>query len=150
MLLFFLQRVLKITIPTNTLVLLIKHGMQRGLRSPQFQIRSTPAPPPPPEFRFPHLIQGSKVSPFSLSISLCAEDLNLPSIDNPYMTILATNIFYIFSETNASGRIFPTISPQLMQQSYFFILTRLKINAKYFSFSDNTFISNTRLRFNLK
>ena len=101
LLLFFLQRVLKITIPTNTLVLLIKHGMKRGLRSPQFQIRS---PPPPP--------------PFSLSISLCAEGLNLPSIDNPlYDHPPHTHFLYFFRNTcfwqDFSDNITPTHAAEL-------------------------------------
>ena len=103
-------------------------------------------------------LQASPLSPpFSLSISQCGEGLSISSIDTPPL-YGHPSPFYIFPNPLLLARLFRQYCPneipdkhknKLMWQSYFFIFRRLKNNVKR-SFINNTFISNTRLRFNPK
>ena len=74
---------------------------EKGFDVPSFQIRYCPNLGPP-------VIQGSKICPFSLSISVCKK-FKPPSIDNP---LHGYPPFYILSEPLAFGKTFPTISSQ--------------------------------------
>ena len=98
----------------------------------------------------PQVIQGSKVAPFSLSISQCRRQT--PPSSPPYMAI---PLFMFFVNPWLFARHFLTIlslqgkNNNKLMQELFFIFRRLKNNIKCF-FIINTFISNSRLRFNLK
>ena len=125
------------------------YGMNRGLRSPL----SNQVPPP---IQAPAIIQGSKLPPFSLSMSQCLAGLNPSSTGNP--PIWPSLFFIFFPNPLLLARVFQRYLPneipdkhknELIQQSYFFHFQIIKKSVKC-SFINNASIRNTRLRFNPK
>ena len=105
----------------------------------------------------PPVIQGFRVSPFSLSISQYAEGLN-PFSRDTLSLIGHPHILYFFQTSrfwqDSSDKIVPIkyqINTKINSRSkaIFSFLEDLKNNIKC-SFINSTFISNTRLRFNVK